>query len=132
MYMTGTVKNSLVRLLTLVVEDAPDNRVLITRILQRAGAEVEIAENGREGVDRALKGDHDAVIMDIQMPVMDGNEATRLLRKQGYKKPIIALTAHATQDDRDRFLADGFNELLTKPLDIALLLQTLSRFAAPC
>lgn len=68
------------------------------------------------------------VLMDLQMPEMDGYQATQMLREQGYKKPIIALTAHAMKEDRRRCLESGFDDHLTKPVDRRSLLQTLSEY----
>ena len=86
----------------LVVDDAPDNQQLIWRYLTRAGAIVSSAENGQIGYRTALEHDFDLVLMDIQMPVMDGYTATAKLRDAGYMKPIIALTAHAMNDIRKK------------------------------
>lgn len=110
----------------LLVEDMPDNRVLISSMLKKFGAEVDCAENGSEGLEKALKGDYDVILMDLQMPVMDGYEATLELRKRGYCKPIVAVTAHAMQDDRERVMRSGFTAHLTKPLDKQALLKSLS------
>jgi signal transduction histidine kinase/ActR/RegA family two-component response regulator len=117
----------------LVVEDGIDNQRLLKMILGRAGATVEIAENGRVGVDRALAAlsegqPFDLVLMDIQMPVLDGYEATRKMRLHGVSQPILALTAHAMAGDRDRCLEAGCDDYLTKPVDRDVLLQTLGRW----
>jgi PAS domain S-box-containing protein len=101
----------------LAADDSPDNRVLIRRILQKYGAEVEIAENGLEAYQAVLDRDFDFILMDIQMPKMDGYEATAALRKAGITKPIIALTAHAMAEERARSLAAGCNGHLTKPIN---------------
>jgi PAS domain S-box-containing protein len=112
--------------LVLVVDDSPDNRHLIQLYLQQAGAKVETAENGAEGVERALKGKFDIVLMDIQMPVMDGNLAVQSLRSQHYEKPVVALTAHAMQEERERSLAAGFTDYVTKPIDRELLISVIA------
>jgi CheY-like chemotaxis protein len=109
----------------LVVDDAPDNQLLVSRILKLAGATVDCAENGRKGVDLALAGSYDAVLMDIQMPELDGYCATQELRSKGYTKPIIALTAHAMKDERQRCLKIGFSDHMSKPVDRAALLRKL-------
>lgn len=112
----------------LVVEDAKDNQVLITRFLQGAGAEIDIANNGEEGVAKALANDYEAILMDIQMPLLDGYEATSRLRSQGYNRPIIALTAHALKVEKEKCLFVGCDEHLTKPIDRNVLIESLTRF----
>jgi CheY-like chemotaxis protein len=109
----------------LVVEDSEDNRVLIEHFLTRAGIQVDLAENGREGVAKATSRNYDLVVMDIQMPILDGHQATRELRLRGYKMPIVALTAHAFQEDRERAMANGFTEYLTKPINRATFLEVI-------
>jgi len=114
----------------LVVDDSPDNLALIKRILRLSGANVETASNGREGLEKALSGDFSIVLMDLQMPEMDGYEATKELRKRGFARPIIALTAHAMKEERKRCLEGGFNEHLTKPVDRDALIQVLREYSA--
>ena len=113
----------------LLVEDAPINQILIGRFLTGAGAQVELANNGVEGMNKALKGNHSIILMDIQMPEMDGLEATANLREMGYVRPIIALTAHALKEDRDRCLQAGCTDHMTKPIDRILLIQQIARFS---
>lgn len=113
----------------LLVEDAQINQLLISRFLTKAGAEVELAENGALGMQKALAGDYVAVLMDIQMPEMDGYEATTQLREQGYEGPIIALTAHALKEDRERCMKAGCSDYLTKPIDRKLLISRITHFA---
>lgn len=115
----------------LVIDDTPDNRDLVCRYLRLAGAITKAVEDGVTGVQEALSGDYDAVLMDIQMPVMDGLQATRLLREGGFRRPVIALTAHAMKEDRQRCLASGCDEYLTKPIDSTLLVQTIQRLMTP-
>ena len=98
---------SLVGVRVLVVEDGDTNRTLVGLVLQRAGVEVTMAENGRIGADLALKVPFDLVLMDMQMPVMDGYTATTLLRQHGLTIPIVALTAHAMKGDQEKCLAAG-------------------------
>jgi PAS domain S-box-containing protein len=109
----------------LLVEDLPDNRVLICSLLKKLGVEVDWAENGCEGLRKALAGNYDVIFMDLQMPVMDGYEATLELRKRGYGKPIVAVTAHAMNEDRERVIQSGFTAHLTKPLDQHSLWKSL-------
>ncbi len=111
----------------LLVEDSVDNQVLITLILQRSGMVVEVASNGEDGVRKALNADFDLILMDIQMPVMDGNMAFRRLREATLRKPVIALTAHALKEERDKAMALGFAAYLTKPIDREILLTTISK-----
>jgi PAS domain S-box-containing protein len=113
----------------LLVEDSPDNRAMVTRFLTRAGASVETAVNGEEGVKKAIDLQPDIVLMDIQMPEKDGHTATAELRRSGFAKPIIAITAHAMKEERDRSLSNGFDEYLTKPVNRSRLIETLHRFA---
>lgn len=109
----------------LIVDDAADNRLLISRYLVQQGAEVEFAENGKAGFDSAIKGDHDIVLMDIQMPEMDGYTATSKLRLEGYNKPIIALTAHAMAEVRKKCMDVGCTDHLPKPIDRRELITTI-------
>jgi signal transduction histidine kinase/CheY-like chemotaxis protein len=116
----------------LLVDDAPDNRRLLSAILRKAGAEVETAEDGAQGCDAVAKADSggdpfDIVIMDIQMPVLDGQQAARRLRSGGCRLPLIALTAHATEHDRKACIDAGFDDYATKPISKAQLTQLLKR-----
>ncbi len=115
----------------LLAEDGPDNQRLIAFILKKAGATVEIAENGVVACGKTLaaeKSDQpfDLVLMDMQMPELDGYGATAQLRKAGFTRPIIALTAHAMSSDRDKCMAAGCDDYAVKPLNRAKFLQTLA------
>lgn len=118
-------KNRLMGLHILIVEDAKDNQQLIERYVTRQGATVEIVENGLEGVRAARARKFDLVLMDIQMPIMDGYTATSELRKGGYSVPILALTAHAMSDIRERCLSAGYSDYLPKPLNSKELIQKI-------
>jgi PAS domain S-box-containing protein len=109
----------------LVVDDSPDNRVLISRMLVPYGIRIAQAANGKEGVQMALSGKYDLVFMDIQMPVLNGYDATQQLRDAGFLKPIVALTAHAMKPERDRAIKAGCNAHLSKPLNKHALLETV-------
>jgi signal transduction histidine kinase/CheY-like chemotaxis protein len=113
----------------LVVDDSPDNRQLIRLLLTRQGARVELAENGKEACKAALAGKHDLIIMDVQMPVMDGYKATQELRRQGYQKPVIALTAHAMEEVRTKCLESGCTAHLCKPIDPEEFYTQMSLYA---
>jgi CheY-like chemotaxis protein len=91
----------------LVVDDSPDNQQLIWYFLNKCGATVETAENGYLGYKKALAGNFDVVLMDIQMPETDGYTATQKLREAGYRRPIIALTAHAMTEVRKKCMNVG-------------------------
>ncbi len=105
----------------LLVDDAPDNRRLLGAVLKKAGLEVTTAENG-ELACKALAAaattaaPFDLVLMDVQMPVLDGHAAAERMRREGHELPIVALTAHATEHDRDRCLAAGFDDYASKPI----------------
>ncbi len=109
----------------LLVEDGVTNRKLLGLVLRRAGATVITAENGREGVEKATRESFDVILMDMQMPIMDGYTATRALIAQGCPTPIIALTAHAMKGDEEKCRAAGCCGYLTKPIDSDVLLRAI-------
>ncbi len=109
----------------LVVDDGTENRELVTLVLEEAGLSVEGAENGKVGAELAMAEEFDLILMDMQMPVMDGYAATRFLRQNGLKTPIYALTAHAMKGFEKECYEAGCSGFLTKPIDIDLLLQTV-------
>lgn len=112
----------------LLVEDSLDNQMLIEFYLTKNGANVAFANNGQEGLEAALKGNFDMILMDIQMPVLDGYAATEELRRQGVAIPIIALTGYAMKEDQERCLKAGCNEYLAKPIRKDKLLATLAKY----
>ncbi len=118
----------------LLVEDVAVNRVLVAKLLARAGIEVEQAEHGQVAFEQALaaqrRGEpYDVVLMDMQMPVMDGYTATRELRRHGYKAPIVALTSHSIEGERERCIEAGCDEFANKPIDGPAVVELVRRFA---
>jgi len=126
----------------LIAEDGPDNQRFISVLLRKAGADVTVVDNGELAVKLALRGAQgtlcrrddpgsgfDVILMDMQMPVLDGCEATRRLREAGYDRPIIALTANAMAEDRQQSFDAGCDDFATKPIDRATLLATIARWA---
>jgi PAS domain S-box-containing protein len=113
----------------LVVDDSADNRLLIEKLLKRHGLIVDSSSDGAHGVEKALSQHYDVILMDLQMPVMDGYTATKILRESGYRKPIIALTAHAMTEDRNKCLSIGCSDHLAKPVSSEELLKKISLHA---
>ena len=111
----------------LVVDDAAENRELLSLVLGGAGLDVTLAADGAEAVEARRGHDFAAVLMDIQMPVMDGYEAAGVMRADGYGGPVVALTANAMRGFEERVLAAGFSHYETKPIDIDRLLGLLAR-----
>ncbi|MCZ6597742.1 MAG: response regulator [Planctomycetota bacterium] len=119
----------------LLVEDGPVNQMLISTVLRKSGAEVSVADDGRAGVEMVAKAaaegqPFDLILMDMQMPVMDGYEATRHLRQEGVKTPIIALTAHAMGGDREKCIEAGCTEYAAKPIDRHSLVELCRRLTS--
>lgn len=132
---TAPKKESALRGRVLLAEDSPDNQRLIVFILTRWGLEIQTVENGQEAMDEALAAEaacqpYDVILMDMQMPVLDGYEAVRLLRSRGYHRPIVALTAHAMASAREQCLHCGCDDFATKPIDRTQLRNILERFTA--
>ena len=117
----------------LLVEDNSINQEVACGLLRLLGLTVEVAEDGRQAVDRAAASAYDLILMDVQMPSMDGLEATALIRSQpgGAAVPIIAMTADAGASDRERCLAAGMNDHLAKPIGLSTLIATLARWLRP-
>ncbi|WP_428263109.1 ATP-binding protein [Haliangium sp.] len=118
----------------LLAEDNDTNRKVALNRLRRMGYRVDVAENGRVAVDMALTGHYELILMDIQMPVLDGLEATRTIRaaeaERGHRSAIVAVTANAMEGDRERFLAEGLDDYLSKPYDPTALDELVRRWAA--
>jgi signal transduction histidine kinase/CheY-like chemotaxis protein/HPt (histidine-containing phosphotransfer) domain-containing protein len=119
--------------LVLLVEDHPVNQQVARRLLERLGLKVELAGNGAEALEKIKQQHFNLVLMDCQMPVLDGYSATRRLRERELaasvpRLPVIAMTAHAMAGDRERCLEAGMDDYLTKPLDRTLLAETLARW----
>ena len=119
----------------LLAEDGVDNRRFISAILQQVGAEVTLVENGQQAFDHAMAArdkdrPFDAVLMDMQMPVLDGYAAAQKLREAGYEGWIVALTAYAMSGDREKCLAAGCDDFVTKPIDVEQFLASLARHVA--
>lgn len=112
----------------LLAEDNPDNQALLNLYISRTGADVVIVPNGEEAIKEAQKTSFDLILMDKQMPVMDGMEAVRELRHAGYKRPIVALTANATQQDRDECILAGCDDFLSKPIDKIRFMEVLQHY----
>jgi CheY-like chemotaxis protein len=116
-----------------LAEDGHDNQVLISTFLNKAGATVKVVADGGEAVSAAVEAAasgkaFDVVLMDMQMPVLDGYGATSLLRSEHYQGPIIALTAHAMVGDRERCLLAGCNDFITKPISRGALIDAVARW----
>lgn len=107
----------------LLVEDSEDNQEIFQHFLHSAGGEVRIADDGEMAIDEAFNWNPDLILMDIQIPKMDGKQATRVIRERGFTKPIIALTAHALTEEIESCLEAGCNGQITKPVSGELLVQ---------
>lgn len=113
----------------LVVDDAEDNRTLMHRYISHLGCRVELAASGFECLEKVKANSFDLILMDIQMPEMDGFETLSQLKKQGFSRPVIALTAHAMKGDRENCLSKGFDEYLMKPLQKVQLKKMLAQYS---
>ena len=112
----------------LIAEDDVVSRMLLGEILKNSSIQVEFARNGQEAVD-FVKNDNDSIdfiLMDLKMPVMDGYQATLAIRKMGFKKPIIAQTAYASEEDKQKVMEGGFSAYLSKPVRKDALLKLVN------
>jgi len=134
-YSLTTARSALTSLRILVAEDNAVNQKLVARLLEKRGHKVNVVANGREAVDSLDQNSFDLVLMDLQMPEMDGFEATAELRERekqtGHHTPIIALTAHAMKGDRERCHAEGMDGYLSKPIRAQELDDLLAIYIAP-
>ena len=112
----------------LVAEDSLTNQKLINLLLKRQGLEVTLVEDGKDAVDKGLAQTFDLIFMDIQMPNMNGYNATKTLRENGVTTPIIALTAHAMKGDKEKCISAGCDDYLTKPIKRKKLVQTIHKY----
>lgn len=112
----------------LIVDDSNDNQFILSQFLKAAGLETIAAENGRVGVGKALAENYDLILMDMEMPELDGCQATRELREQGYSKPIIALTANSSVKAREQCFDAGCDDYLSKPFEKSHFFSTLGRY----
>jgi CheY-like chemotaxis protein len=126
---TAAAAQEPLRLRVLLADDALDNQRLLVRILSRAGCEVDVAANGAEAIEAAAEDAYDVVLLDLDMPVVDGFEAAWRLRAAGFPGAIVALTAHTLPEVRERCLAAGCDAFATKPIDRAALLALLGQLA---
>jgi len=128
---TGQIRASRRRLRILVAEDAPANRKVVRAILEKRGHDVMLVSNGREAVEAVQRETFDIVLMDIQMPVLDGWHATREIRgsTEHSQVPILAMTAHAMRGDREKCLAAGMSDYISKPIDAHELIRVVERLA---
>ena len=123
--------DSLAGLRVLLAEDAPPNQRLIRMLLEKAGAEVTVVPDGLQAVEATLGGGYDVVLMDMQMPEMDGYDATATLRERGYAGPVVAMTAHAMSNDRRRCLDAGCTDYMSKPVHRQHLIDMVARYGRP-
>jgi CheY-like chemotaxis protein len=116
----------------LVVDDGEENRELVKLLLEEAGLSVDEAENGQLAVEKATGAEYDVILMDVQMPVMDGFTAAGILRKQGLKIPVIALTANAMKGFEAQCLDAGYSGYMSKPVNIDQLMELMAKLLGGC
>jgi signal transduction histidine kinase/ActR/RegA family two-component response regulator len=126
----GAMGNDLTGVDVLVVDDGATNRKLVSLLLERRGARVLMAENGEIALQKANDHKFDLILMDMQMPVMDGYSATSALRHRGFSRPIVALTAHAMKGDREKCEQAGCSDYLSKPIEGDALIAKVAQLTA--
>ncbi|MEQ8191038.1 MAG: response regulator [Candidatus Eremiobacterota bacterium] len=114
----------------LLAEDVLTNQKLATSLLKKRGHSVVVANNGKEAVEIFSREKFDLILMDIQMPVLDGIQATGLIRERDTDIPIIAMTAHAMKGDREKFLSEGMNDYIAKPLKIKEVFEVIEKYTS--
>ena len=129
--VSSTITKPMLMGRVLLAEDTPDNQMLISMYIRRTGAEVDVVENGKQAVESALQNEYDLVFMDMHMPVVDGLQAVQILRLSGYSKPIVALTANALKEDRDKCISAGTDDYLTKPIELDKFNKVLCQYLKP-
>ena len=115
----------------LLAEDSPDIQKLVNLVIDKTGADVVTVDNGQKAVEKALTNEFDLILMDMQMPVMSGMEATKQLRNAGYSGAIVALSANVLKKDQEQSSDSGINNYLTKPLIIDQFYNILARYLSP-
>lgn len=109
----------------LVVDDSPEIRMLVQRLLGKVGARVEAAASGEKAIEMASRGSYDVILLDIQMPGLDGYKTIEGLKKAGVKTPVVALTAHAMKQDKEKAMKAGFSAFATKPMKVETIIKTV-------
>jgi len=112
----------------LIADDNEHNRYIARYLLEDAGHQIEQAENGNDAVKLAQKGNFDLVLMDIQMPGMDGITATKHLKSEGFNVPIVALTAKAMRGDKEEILAAGCDGYISKPFEVDAFVSEVEKY----
>lgn len=111
----------------LIVEDNPINMELVLEILTSKGISADEAVNGEEAIEMVEKKTYDLVLMDIELPGMDGVDATKIIKSKHKDLPILALTSYAMKGDRERFLTAGFDDYISKPIDVNCFFEKISK-----
>lgn len=115
----------------LIVDDVIDNQLVVRLYLSRVGMNVDNAKNGLEALEKTKNSEYDLILMDMQMPEMDGYTAVKILRGRGFNKPIIALTAHAMKEDRNKCINAGCNDYVSKPMESQVLYSKIALHLKP-